>query len=100
MYRVALNTAISTVRKRKKNPVVHAIDVERTAAAEQSTSTGDIELLYDAISKLSPIEKAIILLWLEEKGYEEIASIVGITKSNVSVRLVRIKKKLKKLVSE
>jgi RNA polymerase sigma-70 factor (ECF subfamily) len=100
MYRVALNTAISTVRKRRRNPVVHAIDAEKPIAAEQPTSTEDIELLYEAISKLSPIEKAIVLLWLEEKGYEEIASVVGITKSNVSVRLVRIKRKLKNLISE
>jgi RNA polymerase sigma-70 factor (ECF subfamily) len=100
MYRVALNTAISTVRKRKNSPVVHTLEVDKPIAAEPSTNTGDIELLYDAISKLSHIDKAIILLWLEEKGYEEIASIVGITKSNVSVRLVRIKRKLKELVSK
>ncbi len=100
MYRVSLNTAISAVRKRKNSPVFRTLEVETPIVAEPSTDTRNVELLYDAISKLSPIERAIILLWLEEKGYEEIASIVGITKSNVSVRLVRIKKKLKELLSK
>ena len=100
MYRVSLNTAISAVRKRESRPVFRTLEVETPIAAERSTDTADIDLLYDAISKLRPVEKAIILLWLEEKGYEEIASIVGITKQNVSVRLVRIKKKLKELVSK
>ena len=100
MYRVSLNTAISAVRKRKNSPVFSPLEVETPIAAEPSTNTAGIALLYDAISKLRPIEKAIILMWLEEKGYEEIASIVGITKSNLSVRLVRIKKKLKELISK
>lgn len=100
MYRVALNTAISAVRRRKNRPAVRTLEVAEPIAAAPSTNTGDNELLYDAISKLNHIEKAIILLWLEEKCYEDIASIVGITKSNVSVRLVRIKRKLKELVSK
>jgi len=56
--------------------------------------------LYRAISKLNRIDKAIILLWLEEKNYEEIASIMGTSKNNVSVKLVRIKRKLEELVLE
>jgi RNA polymerase sigma-70 factor (ECF subfamily) len=100
MYRVSLNTAISLVRKRKNSPVVGSMDAEEPPVMEPATDNGDLELLHAAISKLRPIEKAIILLWLEEKDYEEIASIVGITKSNVSVRLVRIKRKLKELVQQ
>ena len=59
----------------------------------------NVQLLYRAISKLNSIDKAIILLWLEEKNYEEIASIMGTSKTNVSVKLVRIKRKLEELVS-
>ena len=54
-------------------------------------------LLYKAINQLKPAEKALILLYLEEKSYEEIAEITGLTLSNVSVKLVRIKRKLKQL---
>ena len=53
-----------------------------------------INLLFDAIATLSSLNKAIILLYLEDLSYEEIASITGLTKSNVSVKLVRIKKAL------
>jgi RNA polymerase sigma-70 factor (ECF subfamily) len=54
----------------------------------------EIRILFKAISQLEKVEKAIILLWLEEKSYEEIAETIGITLKNVSVRLVRIKAKL------
>jgi RNA polymerase sigma-70 factor, ECF subfamily len=51
--------------------------------------------LYGAINKLSGMDKAITLLYLEDNSYDEISAITGLTKSNVSVRLVRIKKNLK-----
>ena len=55
-------------------------------------------MLKLAIEKLSEIEKAIILLYLEEKTYDEIAEIIGISNSNVGVRLNRIKQKLEKII--
>ena len=58
----------------------------------------DIKILYRGISQLNKIEKAIILLWLEEKPYEEIAESIGLTVKNVSVKLVRIKNKLSKII--
>jgi DNA-directed RNA polymerase specialized sigma24 family protein len=51
--------------------------------------------LHEGIAALSDIDKAIVLLHLEDQNYDEIASITGLTKSNVSVRLVRIKRALK-----
>jgi RNA polymerase sigma factor (sigma-70 family) len=53
-----------------------------------------INLLLEAIAELSPLNKAIMLLYLENMSYEEIASVVGLSRSNVSVKLVRIKKEL------
>jgi RNA polymerase sigma-70 factor (ECF subfamily) len=100
MYRVALNTAISSIRKKRGRPVFEALHVGDRAAPERPDDQGDFELLHGAIAELSPIDKAVILLWLEEKSYEEIASIMGITKSNVSVRLVRIKKKLRDRINK
>ncbi|MCY1723540.1 sigma-70 family RNA polymerase sigma factor [Prolixibacteraceae bacterium Z1-6] len=99
MYRVALNTAINTIRRNNKTPSFEPLkDTDRTADDSQNEKD-QVQTLYMAISKLNRIDKAIILLWLEEKNYEEIASIMGTSKTNVSVKLVRIKRKLEELVS-
>ena len=62
---------------------------------DQTDEDDQIQQLYRMIGTLSKIDKAIILLALEEHGYEEIATMTGLTKSNISVRLVRIKRILK-----
>ncbi len=100
MYRVALNTAISTVRKKKNGFSFELLRETDRIPDESSNEKDQIKLLYSAISKLNRIDKAIILLWLEEKNYEEIAAIMGTSKKNVSVKLVRIKRKLEELVTE
>ena len=58
-----------------------------------------IRELYILINKLNAFEKAIILLYLEDRSYDEIAQIVGITKSNVGVRISRIKEKLSQMTN-
>ncbi len=95
MYRVALNTAMTYIRHHKKKVAGesfgnHIPDI--ATAPEQDDEP--MNLLYAAINTLSLVDKAIIILHLEENSYEEIALITGLTKSNVSVRLVRIKRKL------
>jgi RNA polymerase sigma-70 factor (ECF subfamily) len=100
MYRVALNTAISTVRKRKNIFTFEPLKDYGIAEPESANETRNVQILYQAISQLNQIDKAIILLWLEEKNYDEIASITGISKKNVSVRLVRVKRKLEELINE
>lgn len=94
MYRVALNTAINNIRKQQKKIVAEPLGNRLQIPAEPTDDEENAKLLYAAISKLNRIDKAIILLWLEEKSYDEIASITGLTKSNVSVKLMRIKRKL------
>lgn len=98
MYRVALNTAITLTKKPKfvykdleKQTV--AISIEKSMEYSE-----DVKLLYKAISQLNKVEKAIVLLWLEEKSYAEISEAIGLTVSNVSVKLTRIKAKLAKLI--
>ena len=98
MYRVALNTAISLIRKKRI-----FIDVLNLPAVADDTIftpefSEDVKLLYKAIAQLNKIEKAIILLWLEEHPYQEIAETLGLSANNVSVRLVRIKEKLTKIM--
>ena len=100
MYRVALNTAISNVRKKKNSFSFEPLRETDRIPEQNSNNAEQAQLLYSAISKLNRIDKAIILLWLEEKNYEEIATIMGTSKTNVSVKLVRIKRKLEELVSK
>ncbi len=100
MYRVALNTAISMTKKaslfeRNRRSIVHTNLVESPPDYSE-----DIQHLYKAIGQLNKIEKAVILLWLEEHSYREIADMVGLSEKNVSVKLVRIKKKLGQLMSK
>lgn len=95
VYRVALNTAISNFRKIKARPLIKTLAELREIPSEDDGGLDEeTTLLYKAISRLSKIEKAIILLYLDEKSYAEIAEIIGISKSNVSVKLVRIKSRL------
>ncbi|WP_346858608.1 sigma-70 family RNA polymerase sigma factor [uncultured Draconibacterium sp.] len=99
MYRVALNTAISTIRRNSKAPSFEPLrDFDRIDDETQNDKE-QLQTLYNAISKLNRIDKAIILLWLEEKSYDEIAAIMGTSKKNVSVKLVRIKRKLEELIT-
>ena len=102
MYRVALNTAITTfkknIRQPDRSPLSHSnfLMVDENSAPELEDN---IRLLREAISKLTGIEKSIILLYLENKSYEDIADITGITQNYVRVKMNRIKKKLKSLMT-
>jgi len=99
MYRVALNTAISLKRKNRNHEQTQALPPNLDAPEEPNAITRqDIDMLYKAIEQLNPVDRALVLLYLEEKSYEEIADIMGITKTNVGVKLVRIKKKLETLI--
>ena len=100
MYRIALNTAITLNKKAALFENYKTQLSEEYAIAEAIDYSEDIKILYKAISKLSKIEKAIIMLWLEEKKYSEIAAIIGISEKNVSVKLVRSKKKLAKTIKK
>ena len=102
MYRVALNTAITSFKKDKRQPDKSGISYESIQLAEEiyDTRTEDqIRLLNNAVVQLTGIEKSIILLFLEDKKYEEIAEITGITQNYVRVKMNRIKKKLKLLMN-
>lgn len=101
MYRIAFNTAVTNIRKSKRHPVIEALTVTEEDFSEKEKIdylNEDINHLYQAISKLKDVEKAIVMLYLEEKSYKEIGEIIGISEKNVSVKLVRLKQKLKKLI--
>ena len=101
MYKVALNTAITYVKKSHKILSKEILPENYSLVAEhneQAQMDEKLNFLYAAINTLSRIDKAITLLYLEDKSYDEIAAITGLTKSNVSVRLVRIRLALKEKI--
>lgn len=107
LYRVAINTAISFVRKRtlRSDRVVYVehADLTRTIESRQPTEENvndRIANLYTAIFKLDPLEKALVTLFLEDLTYEQIAEATGISANNVGVMLHRAKKKLSGLMKE
>jgi RNA polymerase sigma-70 factor (ECF subfamily) len=107
LYRVAINIAISFVRKRasRSDRVVHFehADLTRTIESRQTPEekTDDrIANLYTAIYKLNPIEKALVTLFLEDFTYEQMAEATGISVNHVGVMLHRARKKLSSLMTE
>lgn len=94
IYRVALNTCLSAERKKKSKQRAE-LAMEQNLYHDTSRSTVQVRQLHDRIQRLDVVDRAIILLWLEDLSYEEIASIIGISVKNLSVKLVRIKEQLK-----
>ena len=100
MYRVALNTAISDYRKQKRTIVTTGMDLltkEIEDSLEQADKEEKLKSLYAAINHLSEIEKAIVMLYLEDKPYDEMEDILGINQNNLRVKMNRIKEKLRQL---
>ena len=99
IYRVAINTALMAIRTGKKRINTVPIDsIILNIYQETDNSQKDrIDALDNLINKLDEIEKAVILLWLDEYSYEEIAETMGLKKSNVATKIFRIKEKLSKL---
>lgn len=101
VYRIALNVCLTLLKKKKNNSQNFATDYLPPELHEESKAfvDEDLELLYGAIRKLSEIDRAVILLYLEEKSYKEIADTFNATPNNIGVRIKRIKQRLKKLLN-
>jgi RNA polymerase sigma factor (sigma-70 family) len=96
VYRVCLNTCITQERRKKRQ--AHAqLSMDITPFDNDDATTQQVRMLHARIARLQPFDRAIVLLWLEDLSYDEIGQILGITAKNVSVRLVRIKEKLKSM---
>ena len=96
IWRVSLNTCISCERKKSKLQTV-PLSMDINLYEDTDEDSRQIQMLYSRINRLKPFDRAIVLLWLDNLSYDEIAAIVGISVKNVSVRLVRIKEELKKI---
>ena len=107
LYRVAINTSISFIRRRvaRGGPAV-PLDHEQLTHHIESRQIHDdgaeeqLARLYDAIAQLNEVEKALVTLFLEDFSYEEMAEVLGFRASNVGVMLHRVKKKLSTLMKE
>lgn len=101
IYRVTLNTCLTMVRSDRNRPETLEVREEDaiTGPAEQSEEARRLEELYKALKKLPEPDRAIILLYLEEKSYRDIADILGISLSHVGVKINRIKTKLTQLIN-
>ena len=95
LSRICINTCISSLRKKKKHARTIPLSIDMELLEESSENGKQLGQMYRLINKLSVLDKALILLWLDNMSYAEIAEIMGISVSNVSVKLMRIKEKLK-----
>lgn len=103
MYRVALNVAITCYRKTQKSetiiqPAEPGIEME-DKKEDSSILEKNIDLLQQYINELKELDKALMILYLEERPYSEIAGIMGLTETNVATKISRIKDTLKQKFS-
>ena len=96
VYRVALNVCMSHVRSNR----IKTVEISHAIAESNSEESirDDLDILYYALKQLPENDKPVILLYLEGRKYQEIAEIMGLSATNVSVRITRIRKKLKEII--
>ncbi|GEJ47924.1 RNA polymerase sigma factor [Chryseobacterium sp. ON_d1] len=102
LYRTALNTAIVFLRSEKKRSFIQNQDIDRLSVRQETyNDTDDVNMkrMYEAIHKLSPIDKALIFFFLEGFSGKDIAVQLGITEVNTRVKLKRAKEKLKEIIT-
>ena len=102
VYRIALNISISTLRKsnRRKNSVQPMMQPIECVASEGPTEDEDLKLLHAFIGQLKELDRALILLYLDEKSHQEMSEILGLSTSNVATRLSRVRNRLKKMFEQ
>lgn len=98
IYRISLNVCLTLLKKNKKKKDIPTENLAAEEVEEHFFIDESLNLLYAAIKKLTEVDRAVILLYLEEKSYKEIAEITGTSANNIGVRITRIKSRLKKLL--
>lgn len=101
LYRLALNTAITSLKNESRRPDRHAISQLPAIADEVDTEKEErLKLLNKAIKQLNDVEKALIALYLDELPYQDIAEILGISPNYVAVKISRVKEKLSLIIEQ
>ena len=97
IWRVSLNTCNNLERKKNSSVQTVPLSVDIDLYNDDDEHSKQIQMLYDRINRLDVFDRAIILLWLENMSYQDIANVVGISLSSVTTRLFRIKEQLKSM---
>ena len=95
IYRIALNTCVSTYRRQSKRGVTVGIDTAYSLSSADSETWENAQWLAKMVSSLSPMDHSIIMMWLDDLAYEEIAEVMGMNRNTVATRVRRIKMHLK-----
>ena len=99
VYRVTLNVCLSNSKKLNRKVDTIPLEAGISKMEENDPEKEQVEMLYRGIRKLKESDRAIILLYLEDKSYKEMSEILGITVSNVGVKVNRLKDKLKQMIN-
>ena len=100
MYRVALNTALTEKRRNKTKVSISFLGSLKDDKAQESIVDAheeNLNLLFSAISKLTEVEKAVVMLYLDDKSYEDMEDVLGINQGTLRVKMNRIKEKLRQI---
>ena len=106
MYRIALNVAISSLRKNSRPGAVETVSFDETMHDLAHEHAGPSEMqerlamLYDVIRKCPPLDRALLLLYLDDQSYREIAAVLGLTETNVATKLNRLKEYLRQQLTK
>lgn len=102
IYRLSLNVCLTFLKKKKNNKQNDTSNVlpDEVLVDSKAFSEESLNQLYEAIKQLSEIDRGVILLYLEEKSYQEIANIMGTNTNNIGVRITRIKERLKRILNQ
>jgi RNA polymerase sigma-70 factor, ECF subfamily len=100
IYRISLNVCLTLLKKNKKTKHTSSGFIPDVVIEDSRVfSDESLNHLYSAIKQLSELDRGVIMLYLEEKSYQEIADIIGTNANNIGVRITRIKEKLKKILN-
>ncbi|MDE5657141.1 MAG: sigma-70 family RNA polymerase sigma factor [Muribaculaceae bacterium] len=97
LYRVCINTCITSWRGKSRRPQCFSFDElgeMPTDSSDDDSRNDNVELLHSLISSLPYVDRAIIMMWLDECPYDEIAEVTGLSKSNVAVKIHRLKNRM------
>lgn len=97
IYRVALNTCLLQERKKKKEVQTVPLSMDINFFEDDDNNSSQVRQLHERIGKLGLVDRAIVMMWLEDMSYDEIGAVMGISAQNVGVKLFRIKEQLKKI---
>jgi RNA polymerase sigma-70 factor, ECF subfamily len=102
VYRIALNTAITALRRRSRRPPHVGLETATglAAAPGEGSDRGRAELLYRAIRSLGEVERGLLMCYLDGLSYKEIGDVLGLSETNVGARLSRIRARLQELAKE